>query len=343
MEEITTPEPVITVPDNACINCGSSHVLEGYPNKLCQPCRESFLKLSIPLWVKAFGGGVLLLLLIALFEIPKNFSIALNLSKAIALEKQRNYFSEQHDLEKIVKEAPTMEVRSHLIIASFYNQDYKTFFEGTRELSGKRWEDTALVNQLNALQNRIITYFPTDSFSVVSKANKGIVPKPVFETYIKKYPGDVYARYAYAATLMDSSSTYKKCDALLTSVLADEPDYLGGLALKSIIKRELNQLDSSLYYCEKLLRINHQSVIALGSKARTTLKSGNKAGGLKMALQVYNMDKTNPYSMATLALAYHLNGNSGQRDELFAAASKDSSAMGSMEYVKNIVSGKQKF
>ncbi|RKR81599.1 hypothetical protein BDD43_1748 [Mucilaginibacter gracilis] len=345
MEDLTTTNNAVAEAKSGCVNCGNPQIVEGYANALCKPCRDGFNKLSIPLWVKLFGAFVLLLFVVAIFEIPTNFSTALSLAKAEKAEKEGKYLTSQRELEKIIDKAPdAIEIPGHLLIAAFYNLDYKTLGQMARKLTGKTFEDTALVHQINYLESKANNYFPTDSFMVVAKpynAKFDAIPESVYKQYIDKNPADLFARYNYAAKFFDTDK--KKCDSLTDRILAIDPEYIFALQLKTSVKREIKQLDSSLYYCDKMVAINHELPLALSTKARTILKQGKKAEGLKMAKSSYGLNYKDGYTIATLALAYHLNGNTTERDALIAKTDRDSSDLGYMQYTKDVISGKVTF
>jgi hypothetical protein len=337
-------EPDDKATEIACIRCGNLEILEGYPNKLCLNCRESLIKFPIPLWVKLFGTGVALVMLISIIWLPKNLQAAIALSRAERAEKKFNYITEQQELEKAKKTVPgSIDILAHLVIASFYNGDFKTLDSASNALENKNIEDTALFNKASYVMTEIKSYAPTEPFvKAFEKYKNSSIPDTAYQQYLKKNPEDVYAIYSLAASYSNEEK-YVLADSMLSRTLTVQPSFFPAMQQKTMVKRELNQLDSSLYYCDKLLAENNQHVFALSSKARTLLKSRKNSEGLNFALQAYKLDENDPYNLATMAVAYHFNKNYKQRDALISLSQKDSALSVTMGYAKDIISGKIKF
>ena len=66
MEEIQGTE------NNAggCINCGHPVIVKGYPNALCESCRNNYIKFPIPKGIKIFAIGIGLIFLFSIYKIP---------------------------------------------------------------------------------------------------------------------------------------------------------------------------------------------------------------------------------------------------------------------------------
>ena len=108
-------------------------------------------------------------------------------------------------------------------------------------------------------------------------------------------------------------------------------------------KRELNQLDQSIQYCDQLIFLNKESVYGISSKARTFLKMQKDKEALQLALQAKEISKEDPYNRATLALVYHFSNMMKERDELISKAVHDSTASTYFEFVNDVISNKLKF
>jgi len=327
-----------------CISCGSPDVLHGYPNALCADCRSKLINFPIPMWVKLFGTGILLVMLIAIIWLPGNLSAALNLAKAEKAETKHEYLTEQRELEKALKIAPNSEeILLHMAIASFNNSDFRTLGNCSDALSGKKMEDTALVNRVNEIMAETMFYGPDTTFKqAFAKYKETAIPDTAYQSYIYKNPNDVYATFSLASLYSDQEK-YQAADSTLVRVLNMHPGFLPALSMIAMVKRELNQTDSSIKYCDELLQINHQNLYALSSKARTLIKQRKNMEGLNMAKEVYALDKTDGYNMSTLVLAYHFNNDFKKRDEMVALAQKDSVTAAYLKYVRNVIANKVKY
>jgi hypothetical protein len=344
VDDQLNPEPDNTPAPNVCISCGSPAILPGYPNKLCAPCRDKFIKFNVPAWVKLFGAGIVVIMLISINWLPGNLKAALALARGENAELNHNYITEQNELEKAKKLVPgSIDILAHLMIASFNNDDFKTVFAVSNDLEHKSIEDTVLFNKLNDIIARTKDYFPSDTLTkMLGIYKKTTVPDTAYQRYLKKFPMDVFALFSLASSYSDNEK-YKSADSLLSTLLTIDREYTPALILKTIVKRELSQPDSSIYYCDKMLQNNRQSLFALSSKSRTLLKTGKNQEGLKLAEECYDLKKSMPYNLATLAIAYHFNKDYKQRDAMIAIAAKDSTSNAYMQYAKDIISNKIKF
>ncbi|HTK20058.1 MAG TPA: hypothetical protein VL442_11110 [Mucilaginibacter sp.] len=283
-------------------------------------------------------------MLISIFWLPKNLEAAVALARAERAENQHNYISEQAELEKAKKIVPSsIDVQAHLLIASFYNSDFKTLGETANFLENKKVEDSALFNRASYVMSQTTSYVPSEAFTKHFFSYKNsIIPDSAYEHYLKDSPGDIYALNSLASSYTKQEK-YKAADSVFTRTLAVQSSFLPAMEYKTMIKRELNQLDSSLYYCNKVLAVNHQNILVISSKARTLLKMGKNSEGLNLAMDANKLDKTNPYNLATMAIAYHFNKEYKKRDALIKLAQNDSVSKETMSYAKDIISGKVKF
>lgn len=327
-----------------CVACGNPEIVEGYPNKLCTNCRDRFIKYPIPTWVKLFGAGIAVIMLISFIWSSGDFDAAMALKRAEKAEESKNYLTEQRELQRAKKITPhSTDILAHLAIADFYNLDVVSLDSILGELQNKNFEDTAVLRQVNHVVDKLKSYSPTAAFDTAFTAyKKSPIPDTALERYIRKNPTDLYAIYTLASSYSDKDQ-YEKADMMLSKTLSVEPDFMPAMAMKCMVKRELKQFDSSFYYCNKLLDINHQSVYALSAKARTLIRSGKYVEGLKLAKQVDNLSKNDPYNITTLAIAFHFNKDYKERDRLIKLAEKDSASNSYMKYAKDIFSGKIKY
>src|ERR1700761_1812511 len=93
-------EPPEDIPGRNCANCGRPAMEEEHPTLLCGECREMFTRFPIPLWIKAFAGGVGVLLLFSLVTLPKNLNIGIHLERGERAEKQKKFMTAGQELKK---------------------------------------------------------------------------------------------------------------------------------------------------------------------------------------------------------------------------------------------------
>lgn len=332
----------------ACANCGSAQVVPGYPTALCHDCRQAFMQYRFPLGIKIFAGAVAALVLFALFTFPKNLKLGVHYEKAKKARQTRHYKVAQQEYTIVSQQIKdNEEAEAYLMLSAFHNEDFETFYKQAEKLKGKQINND-LVIQLNNALDRAAEYFPEDSLSMLMeqyKDTEGGIPDTVFNRYLccdidKKIVG----LCSYASSQFDKER-FVACDSLLHRILEMDPEYTPALRMLASSKRQQGAWKESLKACDELLGINRDDAYAVSSKSRTYLKQGNYKDGLTFALKSMEMDKTFPYGMATLALAYHLNKQTAKRDELIrtAKASKDSTVMSYMQYTIDVMEQKEKF
>ena len=113
---------------SGCASCGHTIIEPGYPTPLCKDCRTKFIRFPIPLPIKIFAGAVALALLVSMYRLPGNFSVAVHYKRGTAAVKNRNYLTAQKELGKVIKRLPGYDdAKEYQAIAAYYNQDLSTF------------------------------------------------------------------------------------------------------------------------------------------------------------------------------------------------------------------------
>lgn len=320
MEDQSTSTPSVTpASPKACINCGNPQILHGYPNALCEECREKYIKYPIPVWVKIFGTTVLVLVVFALFSASKSFSLGIRYEKGIKAEEAKKYVTEQQIMQALVKENPDyLEAKAHLMIAAFYNGDIATATEMSQKMANQKFDDDELLAKANAVVHEAESEQPHDSLNKYMELmpdSTGGIPDSIYIRIIKADPDDLYTKVKYASILIDQNN-YPLADSLLTSVLRIKPNFISALELKISITRANRNINDCLHYCHQLLDINSQSVYAISCIARSYLKTGEVEKGLQYAREAILIQPNDPYANATIVLAYHFNKMIKERDAL---------------------------
>jgi len=346
MEDITSDQPIEQTEPNKCANCGSSWIEQGYPTPLCSDCRQRFIKFPIPGLIKLFGLAIVAIVLISMIRLPQNISLGIHKARGEKAFKNRQYQTAQDEFGSVLKTAPQYtSAKMNRAMSSFYLQDYKSLLSDLGELEGKEIENQGLYSQLVNISNQLTDYLPSDTFLTMQQASadsSGAIPVKKLQNFIAKKPDEVYALLALASSYFNTKE-YTLADSILSGILKKDPGHLTALALMTTTKRELNQFDESIEYCDKLISLNKESIYGISSKARTFLKMQKDKEALKLALQAKEIKKDDPYNLATLALVYHFSNMMKQRDELISRAANDSTTSSYFEFVNDVITNKIKF
>ena len=346
MENNVLTEAQDTQQQHGCVNCGNPAIVHGFPTKLCHECREAFIKFPIPKWLWLFAAALGIVLLFSLFTLPKNIATGIALEKGKKAEMQHRYISAQKEFAKVVEKEPAyIEGQGHLMKAAFYNLDFPTFGKAFSEVQHKKIEDQSLYTSLDQIVQEAENYFPGDSLrAVLGKYDsvKTSIPDDLLSAFISSHSNDIYAKMMLASSLFEKKN-YTVCDSLCNNIIEKDAEFIPALRLMASSEREMGDYTTSLRHCDKLLSINRENSYAMASRARTLLKQKKDKEGLEQATAAFDIDKKDGYCIATLALAYHLNGNTGKRDELINGNNKDSLVASYMKYTLDIINNKEKF
>jgi tetratricopeptide (TPR) repeat protein len=345
MEETQLTPDAEPTESKGCINCGSDHVVEKYPTRLCSDCRTLFIKYPIPLPVRLFAIGVGIVLVFALFSLPKNLSLGIHLEKGRKYEKNRQYISAQREYTEVVKEVPAnLEGNAHVMIAAFYNLDYTTFIKAASRLEGKNFEDKALYDQLDDMVKRVKADAGDDAtLEVLMKYDsESAVPDSVYTNLLKENRFNEYALFKYASRLFQRKD-YDGCDSLLQRLLGVDTEHLMALRLLATEQREKGQWEESIKYFEKIIHLNSEAGYAYAGMARTYLKWNKPAKGLELAEKSLAVDKDDPYNKATLALAWHFNKQPLKRDAVLKEMKQhtDTAFAVQLQYATDVINNKE--
>jgi tetratricopeptide (TPR) repeat protein len=274
--------------------------------------------------------------------------LGIHLDKGNTALENKKYLTAQKELQKVVDKVPgNLEVESNLLIASFYNEDFATFSKVFSQLNGKKYEDMELYNRVDAVMKESEMYYPNDSFIVLQQRynnNVAQIPDLVLRKYIADNKDQTYPLLALASRLFDAKS-YTAADSVLSAMLLAKPGHIPALNMMAALKREENQPAESIACCDRLLAINKESVYAYSAKSRTLLKQKKDAEAMALALTCHQMDENNYHGLGSLALAYHFNNKTKEQNDILnkMAMAKDSASVLMLQYVKDVISGKENF
>ena len=350
----TGSEPPVESEENSsvriCSNCSRPAMEEDHPTLLCTECREHFTRFPVPLWIKAFAGGIGILLLFSLFTLPGNLGLGIRLERAKRAEEQHKYHTAERELKKVLEKTPdNIEAEGHLLISSFYNQDFETFTDQVKKLEHANVEDKELFARIESVMNKANVYVSNDSFEnffTTRHIPLPQVPDSAWDSYFRNNPQDDYAAITFAGLLFKREK-YLRCDSILQTVLSRDRECYPALILEVSVKREEGDLDGAMTCARRLLAINKESAFGQASEVRTLLRQKKDKQALDLALQWYRQqDDENMYMLSTMILAFHFNGRTGDRDELIKKAraqAKDSISIDQMQYALDVIAKKEKF
>ncbi len=334
------------LPAKVCFDCGNPDIVKDVPNALCTECRNAAIKFPIPVWVKLFGGGILLLVLFSLINLPQSLTLGSNLEKGIAAEEQQKFVTAQRYFMQVIKlDSNNTEANEHLMVAAYYNYDLANFLKAGNRIGNKTLDEDDLLNKVNALADKTNFYFPSDSFYAIEQryTSEEHIPDSVYINYINNNDENVFEETLYASVLFDRKD-YHRCDSMCNIIIQTDGENFAALGLMASAKRFENQPDSSIAYCDRMINMNSEYTYATCLKARALLKQQKNDEAMQLVKQCILTDSTNAYTLATLALTYHCMHDAGKRDAVLQNAERrnsDSSNAGVFQYVHDVINNKE--
>lgn len=328
-----------------CINCGQPGIVPGHTHKLCATCRTAFVKFPVPQKIKLFAAGIAIVLLFALFKLPEQLSTGIHLKRAIQAEKESRFVTAEQELHQVLNKEPAYtEALAHLLIASYYNQERRQFYDIAEQLQNKSFDDEELLQEVNTLLDKTNDWYPPETMQKLFDTYHTLdsIPDHEINAYLHEYPKQPFAMIA-CATRMLNNEQYTQSDSIMNKVDSITPGNLSGLLLHIATKRGLRQFDAAIQYCDLLLEKNQEQCYALAAKARALLQQGHLKEGLALADKTSRQFPEDGYCKGTLALAWHVNNQPAKRDALLNELRRDSVNAEYAQYVADVISNKEKF
>jgi len=327
-----------------CKSCGILPVEGQHPNPLCESCRQKFIRFPIPVWVRGFGIGVLVLVLVGLISFPKQLLIGIHMKRAENAMDKKKYLTAERELQKVLASAPEMKsAKLDLLTASYYTMDLTTLVKMVNELKGVSFEKDAHFSEAENLSTEALKFFPSDSlFALMQQKTDSAKTREFLKSYVVQHPEESYAVCTYVNSYSEKESP-EWCDSMIDKLLQTDPNNINALIAAIYLAREQHRYDSALTYCQQLLNQNAECTYAMAAQARIFMAQNQITKGIDLSKKACSLDSTDGYSQATLALGYHLNNQPAERDKLIASKAADSTISSYMDFVKDVVNHKVKF
>lgn len=306
--------------EEVCKSCGRVDVEAGYVFPLCMECRDNISKKPYPIWIKVFLVALTAVFAVALMNFPKVLEVGIAYERGLQYESEAKYASAVKQFETVTNAYPdSTETQSRLFIAHYYNEDIENAVRVFGLIAGKELDNETLLLQVNGVFDRIENlYIPSEAFvqllDQIPSLNAEQVISKITE-YSLTNPLGYYEKLILANSYYDAGK-FAECKNLVEEVLKVYPDFINGHLMMAAAARETGDFEVALEHCDQALFYNAEIYEAIAAKARIELKRSNDDIALKLAEEAYRKSPDNSYNAATLALTYHFNNMTKERDEL---------------------------
>ncbi len=297
--------------ESLCLNCKARPFAEGSKTRICDDCRQIFIKYPIPKWIWIFTGIILLVMVIGLTRMPKYFSAAVHLGRGEKAMEEQRYYTAQKELEMAAEIFPeNIEINAKLFIASAKNINYPLISKSYNQIVDRNFEDAELLAQVQLMASTLQNYNAADT-NIVNRINtlKDSVALLVheFETLSPDNEDYLIAGAMIGNHLYDLEK-YAEAEKVLNTVLEKNDSYYHALSLLSAVKRNMGKFDEAIALCDRLLEKNKEDVTVLAQKARIELKRKDDKQAAVYADEALSIDPTSLYALEAKAMvAYYLN------------------------------------
>jgi tetratricopeptide (TPR) repeat protein len=306
LNNLPESKPEEVVDTSLCVNCKKNKFEDGYATKICSECREQFIKYPIPKWIWGFAIGVIVVMIIGMFRMPKYFGAAYHLSKAEKAIENRAYITAQKELLKIIDEVPdNVEVNGNLLIAAAHNNNYALAGFAYQKLEGKEIKDNDFFLSIQSAMTLVESNFPIDTtlFYKIKLAEDSVEDlKQIYNILAVKDNVDQNIAGVYVADRLYDMELYSEAEEILNKVLLKNTDFYPAISLMAAVKRNSGKYDHAIAFCDQLLVLNSEDVNAYGQKAKIELKRKDDSMAGIYISKALAIDSTDTYALEALAL-----------------------------------------
>lgn len=304
-----------------CAGCGNASIQEGYEAALCENCRNTLVNKPVPVWIKAAFGVVVVILIAALMRFPSALNAAAAFERGIKAEKSKQYFTAVKEYKEALKEYPDSTlIIGRLFISHYYNGQFEEAVNTIGRIEGKEINDEDLLKDINStLQKMEILFNISENLKTIIEAYREEGPQKAVDRltpYIEKNPGDVLALYYLGDAYFDLKE-YDKAEQTILRAISLNPEFHMIYSLAAAVYREKQNYDKALEYCGKMLEDNIEDARAYVAMSKVEFKRHRNKEGLELAQKAYSFNSDEQEVKANLALAYHYNNITEERDALF--------------------------
>ena len=301
---------------NLCVNCKKNKFEEGYATRICSECREHLVKFPIPKWIWIFATCVIVLMVIGMIRMPKYFGAAYHLSKAENAIENHAFHTAQKELTLILDDIPdNVDVNGNLFITAAYNNNYPLAIYAYQKLEGKEIKDNDLLARIELAMKLVESNFPIDTtiYSKIALAKDSVEDlKQIYNYMVVKDNLDQNIVGVLIASRLYDLEFYKDAEQILEKILLKNPNFYSAITLMSSVKRNQGMYDRAIDYCDQLLELNSEDVIAFAQKAKIEIK---RKDDFKAALYISKALAIDSVNISALEAKFLLNLCLNKKDE----------------------------
>ncbi|BCN31819.1 tetratricopeptide repeat protein [Anaeromicropila herbilytica] len=304
-----------------CENCGNPKIEAGYEMKLCKECREKLYRKPYPILIKLLGVAIVAVVIIALIHFPSSLNAGIAYERGLQAESEGKYVTAMKEYKKVVKRFPDSTIAlASLFVTSYQNGEIDDLNALYDKLEGEEITDDSLVDKVNRTVDcwNKYYYISDELDNILQKAKNMDNDKAIslFQEYMNKNPEDISSATYYYGILLYDIGELQKAKKVIEGALKSNPDNYEGQLLQAEIYSEMGEYQKATDCCNYVLKHNVEYSYAYDTLARVELMNHEDKKGLKTARKAFQLNQKDSGIVATLAIAYHYNHNTRERDAM---------------------------
>ncbi len=306
---------------SGCKNCGSFNIERGYKLELCASCRKKLAKRPISKGIYIICIPVIIVMVISLIKFPSALSLAVQMERGDIAVDNKKYVTAMNYYEELYKKYPDdFNINYKLMNAYYYNNYITDLYNTYDKLIGKEADEEIVIKTTKLLEEVNGYYSFSDGLyeklSVLDNDASDEELLSVLEPYLEKNTSEFYGAYCLFNIYMDMER-YDDARDIMYRIINSNMHFHYRYIMNSKMYTELYRYEDAINFANKMFSVNSESVDAYAALARVELKRKNNVEGLELAKKAYDLDNYNIDACINLALAYHYNNMTNERDNLY--------------------------
>lgn len=322
-ENYNTTSETISQQELVCNNCGSLPVVEGYAVPLCSDCRSRFTNYPIPGWLKLLSVVIVAIMVFALIQFPKSISAGVAFERGQRAEKEKRFATAAKEYKKVVDIFPQSFIaKGKLFVAYVRNlqiDEAEKTFDQIKGTKSNNSSEVSIIKEANEAVAILDSYYDVkkELIDLLNQQRNEDLQTSLkkLEEYTQKNPKEFFGFYYLGDTLYDSGKYREAKDAYVKAIQLKPNMPIARLGASAAF-RQIGEYENAIAQCNKVLETNQEFAEAYASLCKIDLKRHQFSSALDLAKKAYELNKDSIGVIETMALAYHYNGLTKERDEV---------------------------
>jgi len=279
-------------------------------------------KKLMPVWMKILAATAAALLTAGIWILPPALRAVFECGRGLEAQQEGRHSTAIKQYEQAQSRFPgSSAIAARLAISYFHNEKLDKCREMLARIEGRKLPGK-LAGQVNDIVDKLdSTYHESGELVEVLKLyGREELEKTAsrLEEYLDGNEKDVMGVFHLANINFDIGN-YNAAEQLYKRVLELQPEFYSANLNLAAVYRAAGAFEKAEECCNKVLSMNKEHPQAFVALSKLELAQGDYRSGLEYARKACEYDGSDLQTAANLCIAYHYNGMTAERDELFEA------------------------